>query len=313
MQVIFSTTEYASFASYFLAQLPGSISGEIERKPFPDGETGLRLITPVNGHDVIFVAASWNNDSTLEIFDLCCAIAKYGARSLTLIIPYFGCSTMERATKEGEVVTAKTSWRLFSAIPKTHAGNRVLLLDLHSEGIAHYFEGDITATHIYAKPVIHKAVETIAKQYYADGVATQCVLASTDAGRAKWVESLANDFGIPAAFIIKRRESGTQTKVLAVKRRRREGKLVVLYDDMIRTGGSLIEAAKAYRSAGAAQVAVVATRGVLPGDAVARLVDSKLFGRIVVTDSHPTAMRLKGKGQVDVVGVAELFVPWLRQ
>jgi ribose-phosphate pyrophosphokinase len=310
MQVIFSTTEYASFAAYFLIQLPGAIAGEIERKPFPDGETGLRLITPVNGHDVVFVAASWNNDSTLEIFDLCCAIAKYGARSLTLIIPYFGCSTMERATKEGEVVTAKTRARLFSAIPKTHAGNRVLLLDLHTEGIPHYFEGDITATHVYAKPVIHKAVETIAKQYYANGVATQCVLASTDAGRAKWVESLANDFGIPAAFIIKRRESGTKTKVLAVSADVK-GKLVVLYDDMIRTGGSLIEAAKAYRAAGAAQVAVVATHGVLPGDAVARMVDSKLFGRIVVTDSHPMAMKLKGKGQVDVVGVAELFVPWL--
>ena len=199
-----------------------------------------------------------------------------------------------------------------SAIPRTHAGTQVLLLDLHAEGIPHYFEGDVTATHIYAKPVIHKAVEEIAKGYYADGVTSSCVLASTDAGRAKWVESLANDFGIPAAFIIKRRESGTQTKVLAVSADVK-GKLVVLYDDMIRTGGSLIEAAKAYRAAGAVQVAVVATHGIFAGDALSRMLDSKLFGRIAVTDSHPNAMKLKGTGKVEVYGVAELFVQWLKQ
>jgi len=312
MQVIFSTREYQSFASHFVTQLPGSVAGEIERKPFPDGEVGLRLITPVEGHDVIFVGATWNNDATLEIYDVSCAIAKYGARSLTVVIPYFGCSTMERATRHGDVVTAKTRARLLSAIPKTHVGNHVLLLDLHSEGIPHYFEGDVTASHVYAKPVIHQAVEQIAKEYDPDRGIGSCVLASTDAGRAKWVESLANDFGIPAAFIIKRRESGTQTKVLAVSADVK-GKLVVLYDDMIRTGGSLIEAAKAYRSAGAAQVAVVATHGVFAGDAMVKMTGSKLFGKIIVTDSHPRAMELSGKGTVEVYSVADLFVPWLRQ
>ena len=98
MQVIFSTVEYASFASHFASQLPGSVMGQIERKPFPDGEVGLRVVTPVNGHDVILVGATWNNDATLEIYDLSCAISKQGARSLTLVVPYFGCSTMERAT-----------------------------------------------------------------------------------------------------------------------------------------------------------------------------------------------------------------------
>lgn len=301
--LFFSIPAYEDMAAT-LASMSNGENGLVERVEFPDSEIGLRLVTPVTGRNIVLVGGTYNDRATLEMYDLSCAIAKYGAKTLTLLVPYFGCSTMERATKPGMVVTAKTRARLLSSIPQSHDGNRILLLDLHADGIPHYFEGNITATHVYAKPLIHEVV-----QKFVD-TDIQVVLASTDAGRAKWVESLANDLGIKAAFIIKNRLSGSSTKVMAVSGDVK-GQHVVLYDDMIRSGGSLIEAAKAYRDAGAEKLSIVATHGVFSPTAVSRLAQSELFGAIFVTDSHPNAMKASSEF-VSVIKVAKLFLPYLK-
>jgi ribose-phosphate pyrophosphokinase len=119
------------------------------------------------------------------------------------------------------------------------------------------------------------------------------VLACTDAGRAKWVESLANDLGVHAAFVYKRRVDGSHTSVTGVSAQV-GGKKVVIYDDMIRTGGSLLEAAQAYRQAGAGRLVAIATHGVFPEGALERLHASGLFAAIACTDTHPRARALAG-------------------
>ena len=106
-----------------------------------------------------------------------------------------------------DFVTAKTRARLLSSIPVAAAGNRVVLMDLHADGITHYFEGAIRPVHVYAKPVVIELLGLGGQDF---------VLACTDAGRAKWVESLANEIGVPASFVLKRRLSGSQTEVTAV-------------------------------------------------------------------------------------------------
>src|SRR5207302_8228592 len=94
-----------------------------------------------------------------------------------------------------------------------------------------------------------------------------------------------------------------------------QGKTVVIYDDMIRTGGSLVNAAKAYRAAGARALAAVTTHGVFPGDALEIIRASGLFSSITCTDSHPRARELAGRADLKdflrVEPVAELFVPFL--
>ena len=92
-----------------------------------------------------------------------------------------------------------------------------------------------------------------------------------------------------------------------------QGKTVVVYDDMIRTGGSLAGAARAYRDAGAESLFVVTTHGVFPGDSLERLRDGGLFARVVCTDSHPRARELapRFEGFLDVEPAAGLFVPFL--
>lgn len=284
--LLFHTRAYADLARDLATRAPCT-AGTVEVVAFPDGERYQRIVDSVEGHDVALLGGTIGDSDTLELFDLACALVRYGARSLRLIIPYFGYSTMERAVKPGEVVTAKTRARLLSAIPLAPGGNRVFLLDLHAEGITHYFEGQLRPVHLYAKQVVCD----LARRLGGDGF----VLACTDAGRAKWVESLANDLGVPASFVFKRRLDGSRTQVTAVSAQV-EGRPVVIYDDMIRTGGSLMNAARAYREAGAARIAAITTHGLFPGDALERLQASGLFTAIASTDSHPRARALAGSG-----------------
>jgi ribose-phosphate pyrophosphokinase len=204
--------------------------------------------------------------------------------SLTLVIPFMGYSTMERAVKRGEIVKAKTRTMLLSAIPVTPMGNKVLLFDLHSEGIPHYFGSNIRPVHIYCKEIVMEA----ARGLYGNDF----VLASTDAGRAKWVESLANDMGINAAFVFKRRISGEETQVTAISADVKN-KNVVIYDDMIRTGGSLINAAKSYHEAGAKEISVITTHGLFNNNALHRIKQSGIIKQVVCTDTHPNAIALE--------------------
>ncbi|HEX8408513.1 MAG TPA: ribose-phosphate diphosphokinase [Thermoanaerobaculia bacterium] len=296
--IVFAIEGYDAMAAE-LAQLAGVQAGTVERNRFPDGEHYLRVVDEVNDADVVLVGGTVDHDATLELYDLACAMVESGASTLTLVVPYFGYSTMERAVQPGEAVMAKNRARMLSSIPRAKLGNQILLLDLHSEGIPHYFEGTIRPFHVYAKPVIEKLARELAGESF--------VLGSTDAGRAKWVESLANDLRVPAAFVFKRRTSGETTEVMAVSASLR-GETVVIYDDMIRTGSSLMNAARAYREAGAGKLIAIATHGVFPRDAAARVIASGLFEHVAVTDSHPNARQ----PQIVVRSVAGLFLPYLK-
>jgi len=298
--LVFATQRYAYLARA-VCQLTPFETGELEVATFPDGERYQRLVTEVEGRDVVLLGGTISDEDTLELYDLACGIATYGARHLTMVIPYFGHATMERAVRPREVVTAKTRARLFSSIPLPSDGAEVVMMDLHSEGIPHYFEGNLRRVHLYAKPVVLQAIREVGGASF--------VLGSTDAGRAKWVESLANELGVPAGFILKRRIDAKKTEVVALSADVK-GAHVVLYDDMIRTGGSLLKAAEAYISVGAARVSVVATHGLFPGASAARLAASGVVQTVVVTDTHPAAKEHEGDF-VKVVSVAPLLADYL--
>jgi ribose-phosphate pyrophosphokinase len=299
--LVFSTAAY-DYLGAAIADTAGWQAGAIERRTFPDGERYLRIATECADRDVVLVGGTVGEADTLEVYDLGCGLVTAGAYRLTLVIPFFGYSTMERAVRPGEIVTAKTRARLLSSIPTASRGTQVFLLDLHVASIAHYFEGGIRPVHVYGKSVVVAAARRLGGDEF--------VLACTDAGRAKWVESLANDLGVEAAFVFKRRVSATQTDVTGVSAQV-AGRRVVIYDDMIRTGGSLIGAARAYRDAGASSIDAIATHGLFPGDSLAKLRATGLFGRIVVTDSHPRAVALRGP-DLDVDSIAGVLVEHLK-
>lgn len=281
--LVFSTESYGYMADALCATA-GLDPGDVEKRRFPDGERYQRVLTDTGDRDVIVVGGTISDSDTLELYDLASALVHYGARRLIIVIPFFGYSTMERRVHFGEVVTAKARARLLSSIPIAAMGNRVLLVDLHVDAVTYYFEGATRSVHVYAKELTQRAISELGGDDF--------VLGSTDAGRAKWVESLASDLGVDAGFVYKRRRHDGRAEVSGVSAHV-AGRGVVIYDDMIRTGGSLIAAARAYRDNGATAVSAVCTHGVFPGSALERIESSGVVDRIICTDTHPRARELE--------------------
>jgi len=278
--------------------------GVVARKVFPDGERYRRIETDCARRDVVLVGGTVDDMDTLEIYDLACGIVHQGAHTLTLVLPWFGYQTMERASQRGEIVAAKNRARLLSSIPAAGSGNRAIFIDLHSEGIPHYFQGDLRPVHLHARSVVLQAIRDFGGEDF--------VLGATDAGRAKWVESLANDLLVDAAFVFKRRLSDTQTEVTALAADVQD-RAVVIYDDMIRTGGSLISAARSYKEAGASEVYAVCTHGVFAGDSLERLRDSGAFEGIACTNTRPHVQDLADGDFLRVYSVADLVAQYLSE
>ncbi len=300
--ILFHTTNYEYLAKKVLAT--GDFeAGVVEVANFSDGERYQRIVTPVSGRNVVLIGGTTNDASTLELYDLASSLVSYGANALQLVIPYFGYSTMERAVKEGEVVTAKTRARLLSSIPRSSKGNNIYLFDLHTEGIPHYFENSLHCKHVYCKDI----VMDVARHYGGNDF----VLASTDAGRAKWVESLANDMGVNAAFVLKRRIAGDTTEVTAVNADVRN-KIVVIYDDMIRSGGSIVNAAKTYTAAGADKIYVITTHGLFIDGGLEKLKSCGLIEKVICTDTHENTQYLNDEF-LEVKSIDQLIINVLGQ
>lgn len=298
--IIFSTVSYCYLKEEIL-EIGDFEKGEIELRTFPDGERYQRIVSAVNGRDVALIGGTTTDSDTLELYDLAYALIKYGARSIHIIFPYFGYSTMERAKIPGEVVTAKSRAVIFSSLPQIGSGNYFVFFDLHSDGIPHYFEGQTLIKHVYCHSLVVRAAKELADEGF--------VMACTDAGRAKWVEWLANQMGVNAAFVFKRRISGEKTEITSISADV-EGKDVVIYDDMIRTGGSLINAAKAYKEAGAKNIYAITTHGLFNNDALLKIKNSGVIERLVATNSHPNSIRSKDPF-MQVESIASLIVEQL--
>ena len=281
--ILFHTTNY-QYLSDKVAAISKVKEGIVEVKHFSDGERYQRIVSKIEGKNVALIGGTIEDSDTLELYDLASALVSYGCNSIKIFVPYFGYSTMERAVKSQEIVTAKTRARLLSSIPRSVKGNRIYLFDLHSEGIPHYFENQLHPSHIYCKNVVIEA----AMEYGGDDF----ILASTDAGRAKWVESLANDMNVNAAFVLKRRVQGDETEVMAINADV-AGKCVIIYDDMIRSGGSIIHAAKAYKDAGADKIIVITTHGLFVRSGLDKMKNCGLIEKVICMDTHPNAVKIQ--------------------
>ncbi len=284
-KILFSVQSYHYMKSNMLKMYGHDLEdGLIEIKSFPDGEQYHRILSNVEGKHCIIIGGTIDDLSTLELFDIAFACEQYGAEKLSLVIPFFGYSTMERAVKPGEIVKAKSRALLFSSIPDTSEQNEILLFDLHTEGLPYYFESNCRAKHIYCKEIVKEIALEIGGSNF--------VMASTDAGRAKWVESLANDIGVGAAFVFKKRISGDETQLTGISAEVQD-KTVIIYDDMIRTGGSLLKAAEAYKKCGASKIYVITTHGLFINHALEKLKQSGLILKVYATNTHPNAVAVK--------------------
>ncbi len=283
-KLLFTIPTYSYIEPAFLAA--GDFDrGTIERKIFPDGERYSRLLDAPWARDVVLLGGTPTDLDWLEIYDLGCTVARSGARSLSIVMPYFGYGTMERAVRSGEVVTAKTRARLISTVPTCEGGTRVFLFDLHTDGIEFYFGDDVTTRHIYGAPIITAAIASAMS-------GASYVLGATDAGRAKWVQSLARDLHVEPVFVYKRRDPSSGALSVTGVNADVRGREVMIYDDMIRTGSSLVQAARAYLAAGATRCHAIASHLVLPGNSLDAILASGAITTVRGTDSHPGSLKV---------------------
>lgn len=294
--ILFSTKNY-EYLKEKLLRIGGFENGEIERKNFPDGEIYRKVKSSVRNKDVVILGGTITDADIFEIYALGCAISNFEAKSISFLIPYYGYSTMERAVQEGEVVTAKVVARLLSGVPKAYQGNTVYLLDLHADQTLHYFEGDTKRHHITAKNEILSHIKSLSL--------TDFVMASADQGRAKQVQKLADALQVDSAFVTKRRYYDGRVVAQAANSDV-SGRSVVIYDDMIRSGSSILEAIKVYEDAGAKEIFIYTTHGVFCSEAKTKLAAKDIVKKIVYTDSCPQKELISEKEEQ--ISLAKLLV-----
>ncbi|KAL0227497.1 hypothetical protein RCL1_003641 [Eukaryota sp. TZLM3-RCL] len=276
---------YASGFKYFaegLASLLGLEAIPIINKKFSNGEDYYRIPLENNldlvGRDVLLVCTTATDADLLFVIRVGCQLATLGTRRRVFVCPFFGYSTMERASLPGEVVTTKVNCRLLSTIPCLGLGNVFLFLDLHVQTIQ-YFVEDCIAIELYAESVLRSAIEEMNLPN------SSVIFGSSDLGRPKWLQSYARYFNTSMAFINKMR-SFESVKVLHVIGDV-AGRVVIIYDDMVRSGGTLIAACEAYLEAGATKVYAVVSHLALSTPEVATLIEESKLELVISTDSHP--------------------------
>ncbi len=244
------------------------------RQQFADDEVYHAFPEDIAGKALVIVASTHNQESHQELMDLIQGGRYYNAASVNVLIPYLGYSTMERA-KRGTFEIPKGVTRT-RQIYRAHP-DFVAFVDLHSEAVLHAHGGEISTTHIWTGELM---VEHLQKMGLGD-----FVLVSPDYGFSKQVAKLASLLGCPHTAADKDRYDTDQTIVGQISSVVK-GKTAVICDDMIRTGGSIIQTAERCLDAGAKDTAVLATHLVMAGNARQRFLDSPIK-KVMGADTYP--------------------------
>ncbi len=245
---------------------------------FANGEVRCSFGESVRGTDVFIMQPHYGvdgrsvNDSLLEHIIMIDAASRASAKRITAVCPFYGYARQDRKAAGREPITA----RLVADMLKVAGAKRMISIDLHSGQIQGFFDGPVD--HLTAMPVLEK---------YVRENATEPVIVSPDAGRVRLADQWSDHLGSPLAIIHKRRDPSVPNQVKVHELVGEvEGRTCVLVDDMIDTGGTIVQAANALFENGAKDVIVASTHGLLSGPAVERLRDSGIT-EVVVTDTLP--------------------------
>ena len=263
---------------------------------FSDGEIQVEINENVRGHDTFIIQSTCSpaDKHLMELMLLADALKRSSASKITAVVPYFGYARQDRRVRSSRVpISAKVVSDMFSSV----GINRVLTLDLHSETIQGFF--DMPADNIYATKLI---VEDVSKNYSQENL----VIVSPDVGGVVRSRALAKYLGgLDLAIIDKRRDVANESEVMNIIGNV-EGKECILPDDIIDTAGTLCNAAKALKDAGASKVSAYITHPVLSGPAIERISNSEI-DELVVTNSIPLTQDGQKCSKIRVISIAPLL------
>ncbi|HEX9938319.1 MAG TPA: ribose-phosphate pyrophosphokinase [Longimicrobium sp.] len=279
-----------------VAGILGCELGGVTIENFADGEIFVRIDENVRGRDLFIIQSTCPpSDNILELLLLLDAAHRASAARVTAVIPYFGYARQDRKDQPRVAIGAKLMANMIVAA----GAQRVLSIDFHQHQLQGFF--DIPVDHLYAAPVITR--------YFRDKQLENLVVVSPDVGSAKMARGFAKRLGGTMGIIDKRRPAANVSEVMHVIGEV-EGKDCILSDDMIDTGGTLAQAARALKERGARNVYACATHALLSGPAVQRLRDAP-FTEIVVTDTIPVPQEKQWPG-LTVLGTDELLAKAVR-
>jgi ribose-phosphate pyrophosphokinase len=276
-------------------------SVDIER--FRDQEIFVRINENVRGEDIFLIqpTSAPANDHLMELLILIDALVRASAQRITAVVPYFGYARQDRKTGGRTPISAKLVANLISKA----GAHRVLTVDLHAGQIQGFF--DIPTDNLFGQPVFINDI----KEQFSKSDRDKLLFVSPDTGGVVRTRAIAKEFDADIAIVDKRRPKAGESEVMNIIGDV-AGRTCILYDDIIDSGGTLCNAAKALKDHGANSVSAYITHGVLSDPAVERISKSELT-EVVITDTIAQPQKVKDCKQIRECSTAKLLGEAIRR
>ncbi len=245
--------------------------GKSTVRPFPNGETFVKIDENVRGEDVYVIQSTSPpaNQHLMEMFIMIDALRRASASRITAVLPFYGYARQDRKDQPRVPITAKLVANLIVAA----GAHRVLTMDLHAQQIQGFF--DIPVDHLYAAPVIFDYLKKVA--------IPNLVVVSPDLGGLKMAAAYAQQLGAELAIVAKRRTSPTETEAISVIGDI-EGRNILLVDDLTETAGTLVNAAALLKSRGAGHIRACVSHALI-NDLGAERLRKSVIDELITTDT----------------------------
>ena len=269
-------------------------------KRFSDGEIYVEINENIRGNSIFVVQSSSHsaNDNLMELLICIDALRRSSAKSITAVIPYFGYARQDRKVVPRTAISAKLVSNLI-----TNAGaNRILTLDLHAGQIQGFF--DIPVDNLFSTPIFARDIKKNINT-------SSLVCVSPDIGGVERARALGRRINASIAIVDKRRPAPGKSEVMNIIGHVKD-KTCVIVDDIIDSGGTIVNAVKALKDKGAKDVYAYITHAVLSGNAVDKIKKSQVK-KLIVTDSIDNLKKLKKSSKIQVVSISSMMAEAIKR
>ena len=263
-------------------------------RKFADGEIYIEINENIRGNSIFIVQSisSPANDNLMELLLCIDALERSSAKNITAVIPYFGYARQDRKVVPRTSISAKLVSNLI-----TQAGaDRVVTVDLHAGQIQGFF--DIPVDNLFSTPIFARHARKKIKS-------KKIICVAPDVGGTERARALGKLLNVGLAIVDKRRPKPGQSEVMNIIGDVK-GQTCILVDDIIDSGGTIVNAAKALKSRGAKDVYVYITHGVLSGDAIKKI-KSSVIKNLVITDTIDNVHKTKNVKNIEVLPISGLM------